>query len=402
MFRSALSAGEAGWLGRGRRRAVGFVSLSLAAATVLVVACGRTPDTAPQVIVVVASATRNEPEPVLAQGDLAVLRRAAADSTDAICYVVDPNTGQATEVPLSPRRPDGQPDWGPDRSQVLAANLLRVQHLLSREAADKPFDLLALLAAAVRVTGTPGTLIVVSSGVSTAGGFDLRRVGWDADPHAIAAQLGQRGLLPDLAKWAVVFSGIADTSGDQPALPQPQRTELAAYWLAICRAAGAAACRIDDVTRPDPPSRSTVPVPVVPVPAVTSVTGPNNWSGESIPAAMFFLFNSARLLPGANSILGPLAAQAVSGHRKIRIAGYASPDGGSNAYNLALSRARAMAVRARLISLGVRVSQIVQVRGWGTAGETLVACYRDGHLDEAVCAQLRRVVVLISPASSTT
>jgi outer membrane protein OmpA-like peptidoglycan-associated protein len=280
---------------------------------------------------------------------------------------------------------------------VLAANVNRVQEILGREAANKPFDLLGLLAAAVRVTSTPGSLIVVSSGVSTAGGFDLRQVGWDASPRTVAAQLKQRGLLPDLAKWHVVFSGIGDTGGDQPPLPQPQRAELIAYWLAICRASGAATCGIDDTTRPDPASRSTTPVPVVPVPAVTSVVGPKNWTGESIPADMFFMFNSAQLLPGADGILGPLAAQAVSGQRKVTITGYASPDGGSNAYNLALSEARAMSVRARLISLGVPASLIVEVTGRGTAGETPAACYREGHLDETICAKLRRVVVLLSP-----
>ena len=33
-------------------------------------------------------------------------------------------------------------------------------------------------------------------------------------------------------------------------LPLPQQTTLASYWLAICHAAGAAACRVDDSPRP--------------------------------------------------------------------------------------------------------------------------------------------------------
>jgi outer membrane protein OmpA-like peptidoglycan-associated protein len=383
-----------------RWRAIGSLTLSLLLIPALLAACGKAPSGAMQVIVVVASATRNEPAPVLAPADLAELNQAGADSTDALAYVVNPNTGQATEVSLTPRRPDGQVDWGPNRSNLLTANVGRVQQFLGREAADGPFDLLSLLAAAIRVTSTPGTLIVVSSGLSTAGGFDLRQVGWGADPQALAAELRQSGLLPGLAKWHVVFSGLADTAGDQPALPQPQRTELTAYWLAICRAANAASCATDDVTRPAPPSRSFTPVPVVPIPVVTSVVGPHDWVGKSIPTDTFFRFDSAQLLPGADSILGPLAAQAVSGHQKLAITGYASPDGGSSAYNQALSLARALSIRSRLVSLGVPASQIVQVTGRGTAGKTISACYRDGHLDETVCAQLRRVVILLSPASS--
>jgi hypothetical protein len=190
--------------------------------------------------VVTASATRNEPAAVLAPPDLAELRLAGASSANAIADVVDPASGQPTAVPLTPRRPDGQEEYGPGREALLTANVNRVQSLLGRQAADKPFDLLALLAAAVRVTSTPGTLIVVSSGLSTAGGFDLRQVGWAASPAEVAAQLGRERLLPDLSGWHVVFSGLGEVAGDQAALPLPQRAELTAYWTAICQASGAA------------------------------------------------------------------------------------------------------------------------------------------------------------------
>ena len=107
---------------------------------------------------------------------------------------------------------------------------------------------------------------MVTSGLSTAGGFDLRQVGWNANPVAVASQLKHEGLLPSLAGWHVIFSGLGDTAGDQPALPLPQQAELVAYIMAICHAAGAASCGTDDVTRPDPPALSTNPTPVVPVP----------------------------------------------------------------------------------------------------------------------------------------
>jgi outer membrane protein OmpA-like peptidoglycan-associated protein len=371
----------------------------LAALVVLVItsaACGHVHEQV-KVIVVVASATRNEPAAVLAPADLTDLRQAGATSTGAIAYVVDPNTGQPTTVPLTPRRPDGEVEYGPDRDALLDANMNRVQQLLGRETADQPFDLLSLLAMAVRVSSTPGTLIVVSSGLSVSGGFDLRQVGWYASPSAVAAQLRQEALLPALTGWHVVFSGLGDTAGDQPLLPLPQRAELAAYWMAICHAAGAASCGTDDVTRPEPPSRSTSPVPVVGVPTVTSVQGPHHWVGENIPADMFFRLDSSQLLPCADSILSPLVARAVSGHLQVSITGYASPESGSNAYNTALSLARAMSIQARLITLGVSPYQIVQVTGDGTAGKTAFACYRNGQLDETICAEMRRVVILLSP-----
>lgn len=366
----------------------------------MLAACGPQPATA-EIIVLVASATRNEPAAVLAPPDLALLRQAALSSNGAIADVVNPNSGQSVMVPLTPRRPDGQVDYGPDRANELAANLNQVQRLLRLEASDQPFDLLTLMAHGVKVSSVPGTLIVASSALSTAGGFDLRQVGWYADPAAIAAQLKREGLLPSLTGWHVLFTGLGDTAGDQPALPLPQLSELADYIMAICRAAGAASCAIDDVTRPDPPAISTYPAPVVSVPVVTSVQGPHHSMTASIPADMFFRLNSSQLLPGADGILGPLAAKAVTYHLQVSITGFASPETGTLAYNQALSLARARSIRSRLIALHVPPGQIIKATGAGTAGKPASACYRGGHLDETACAKLRYVLIVFSPSSDS-
>jgi outer membrane protein OmpA-like peptidoglycan-associated protein len=364
----------------------------------LLAACGHPPASTRDVFVLVPSATANEPAPELAADNRSMLENAATTSSQAEAYVVDPATGQPADVPLTPRRADGQVEYGPSRSTLLSGNVNRVQQLLHGEAATGPFDLLGLIASAVRVAPAPGTLLILSSGVSTAGGFDLRQVGWDASPSVIAAQLKQRGLLPSLAGWHVIFAGLGDTAGRQPALPLPQRTTLGAYWMAICHAAGAVTCGTDEMTRPDPPARSTTPVPIVPVPVIQSVHGPKGSSGESVPADQLFAFDSASLLPGADGILGPLAVKARTGHLFASITGYASPDGGSDAYNTALSQARAQAVRSRLVALGLPPAQITRVAGVGTDGKTSRACDVGGHLDEAICAQLRRVVVLLAPS----
>jgi outer membrane protein OmpA-like peptidoglycan-associated protein len=363
--------------------------------SVVLSGCQPPPHT-PENIVTVASATANEPAPVLATLDRSMLRNAGTSSTRAVAFVVDPNTGGAREVSLTARRADGEVDYGPDRNRKLTANVNRVQELLNALAASKPFDLLTMIAQAVRVTSVPGTLLILSSGLSTAGGFDVRQVGWGADPHAVAIWLNRRGLLPRLAGWHVVFSGLADTTGRQPDLPLPQRTTLTNYWLAICQVAGAASCTVDAVTRPEPPSRSTTPDPIVTFPHVTSVRGPQGQTTD-VPDDAFFPFNSARLLPGANAVLGPLAVKARGQYLQVSITGYASPDGGTEAYNLALSAARAQAVKIRLITLGVPASLVVKTVGFGTAGQPRSTCYRQGHIDEVICAQLRRVVITLYP-----
>jgi outer membrane protein OmpA-like peptidoglycan-associated protein len=380
---------------RRHRLAAGAAVTAVVTGAVLLTGCQR-PPAKPKIIVVVASATSNEPAPVLSAPDRAMLRHAGSTSTRAAAFVVNPNTGQAREVSLTPRRPDGEVDYGPGRDRELTANVNRVQQLLSTLAATRPFDLLAMITQAVRVTSHPGTLLILSSGLSTAGGVDLRQVGWGASPPTVAVSLRRRGLLPRLSGWRVVFSGLADTAGRQPALPLPQRTILTRYWLALCRVAGAASCAVDAITRPEPPSRSTTPVPVVPVPRVTSYRSPHGQITD-VPADALFGFNSARLLPGADAIIGPVAVRARRQRLEIAIVGYASPDGGTNDYNLALSGRRAQAVRTRLIALGVPSSFIVKAVGRGTAGQPRSACYRGGRLDESICARLRRVVITLHP-----
>src|SRR5262249_34218019 len=168
---------------------------------VLLTGCGPPPGS-PETIVVAASATMNEPGPVLAAHDLTLLRNAATTSSDATAFVVNPTPGQARAVPLPPRRADGQVDYGPERSRELAANVQRVQRLLGQQSASKPFDLLSMIAQAVRVTSRPGTLLVLSSGLSTAGRFDPRRGGRGAHPPGPSTALPPRGVPPHPARLA--------------------------------------------------------------------------------------------------------------------------------------------------------------------------------------------------------
>jgi Ca-activated chloride channel family protein len=117
----------------------------------------------------------------------------------------------------------------------------------------------------------------------------------------------------------------------------------------------------------------------------------------SLPDTLLFLFDSSALIPTADTILQPIAEQARSQHQLVTITGYASPDGGTDAYNLALSQRRAIAVRDRLITLGLPAAQITQVTGVGTAGQRINFCLINGQVDEARCELLRRVVIILSP-----
>ena len=182
----------------------------------------RTHAAAPADFIIAATATANEPAPALPPDIVQTLRSAGLGKTPATAYVVAPGASQPDTISLTPHLPNGQVDYGPTRNSTMTANISAVQQAVEREAAQGPFDLLATLAAAIRAAPAPATLIVVSSGLSTSGGFDLRQVGWDASPGSVAAQLKARGLLPDLAGYQVLFSGLGDTAGRQrrpPAAP---------------------------------------------------------------------------------------------------------------------------------------------------------------------------------------
>src|SRR5260370_17434250 len=191
---------------RRRRTVACAATVTVLCGSVLLSGCQSSPDT-PKIIVIVASATANEPAPVLAAPDRSMLR-SAGSSTGGVAFVVDPDTGQTREVSLTPHRADGEVDYGPDRNRELTANVNRVQQLLDTLAASKPFDLLSMIAQAVPVSSVPGTLLVLSSGLSTAGGFHLSQVRWGADPPTVAVWLHQPAPLPPPPPSPPLFSAL--------------------------------------------------------------------------------------------------------------------------------------------------------------------------------------------------
>lgn len=140
------------------------------------------------------------------------------------------------------------------------------------------------------------------------------------------------------------------------------------------------------------------PVAVEPGPPVTITQTPHGSAAITVPAVLLFAFNSSHLPPAADTFLKAVVLWARSQHLAVSLIGYASPDGGTAAYNRALSLQRAMAVRDRLIALGLPAAQMTHVTGVGTGGQLSNVCRTEGQLAAARCAQLRRVVIVLSPA----
>lgn len=354
-------------------------------------------------IVIVATATAHEPRPSLTPRGKGLLESVAQSRniTDgrngkSSVAVVASADGEVHEtITLTPRRANGAIEHGLQRDALIEKNLERVASAVNAIGARKPVDLLEGTGNAVRGRA-PGDLLLITSGLSTNGGFDLRQVGWDADPAAIAEQLRSRELLPDLTGWRVLFTGIGETAGAQPPLTIPSRERLNAYWTAVCKAAGAASCDIDESRADHVAPNSEVAVPVVPVPGITSVTGPNGTERTTLlNDVLGFAGDSAELSQSARELLREYAARitaklASQPDAVVTVLGYtADPPGSTERGRAELSSRRADVVAGALRDGGVR-HRIDHSGGGSAPGMSAMVA---GTFDEAIASQMRRVEI---------
>jgi outer membrane protein OmpA-like peptidoglycan-associated protein len=321
-------------------------------------------------VLVVATATSNEPAPHLPDTVVAELAVLADRWPDAAAVVIGPH-GAVHTVALAPRRADGRPEHGARRPALIQQNLQKLQTTLAALASDEhDLDLVDLLGAAVRTRTAIADVVMVSSGVTTAGGIDVRASGWDADPRQVVRFATEHDALPDLAGRRVTFAGLGVVAGVQPALFEPQRRRLESYWLEACRAAGSSGCTVVSGAVAGAASASTARVPVVPVGRVPAFVAPPDAPASrpaqaTLPDALFDV-DSARLAPGAVDELRGVATTIRSGGFRVGVVGHSDDvPGPTPDYNVNLSRRRAQAVADALVGLGVPRSAIVRVDGVG-------------------------------------
>ncbi len=387
------------------KRSHAALPIFIMAAAVLVTACGARAGAAGgdgERIIVLASASANEPRPTLTRGVESRLADAAhsRNATDgkngkgSLALVSSADGETAQTLALTPRRSNGAVEHGLQREHLIEDNVRQVSDAVGKLAAVRPgVDLLSGIDNAVRGIG-PATLVVISSGLSTAGGFDLRRTGWQADPVVMASELRARGLLPRLDGWRFVMTGIGATAGAQAPLSLPTREKLVAYWQEICRAAGAAECLFDETRLDSRPPNGNVATPEVPVPGIVSVSAPDGTTKTTLSNDVLgFAGDSAELSPAAQGVLAELASRigtklADRPETRVTVRGYtADPPGSTEQGRALLSALRAKAVTGALQAAGVR--NPVDSSGGGTApGMTAIA---GGGFDEATAAKMRRV-----------
>jgi outer membrane protein OmpA-like peptidoglycan-associated protein len=357
-------------------------------------ACGTVPDQSQAAtVIVVATATANEPGATLPLGFDQVLK-AANDSHQGKLTVVTPRAGRAESVgdPVQVRvLRDGTEDE--NDPQLVAEGLQNISSEVATRvtslASNEPvLDLLTGLAEAAR-RAPKSTIVAISSGLQTTGLIDFTGLGWEFTDSAVVDNLRATGFLPDLTGKTVFFVGLGETAGTaQAALPEPMRKQVESLWLDICRAGGAQQCSESQPTSITP-TRSTSPAKVVDVPVFTLPPLPDRGVIDvPVPTEALFAPDSADLLPQADGQLGGLASELRDHGATIDLVGHTWSVGSADSAR-DLSRQRAQAVAAALIRHGLPPQCI-----GSTAGVGYDQPIKPPGADELQTAAANRVVVI--------
>lgn len=222
-------------------------------------------------------------------------------------------------------------------------------------------DALDVAARAIHAAGAGGTIYLEDSGLQETSPVNFAQPGMlAARPAEVVTFLAREHELPDLRGIKVFFIGLGDVAPPQAPLSIAQRRNLTAIWLAIAKAGGAIS-RIDPTPRTGTMALHGVPeVLRVPVPPEPPWQPGAAWYPFPDSGPVGFQPNLAvfRDRPAAIAALTPIARY-LTAHpsAEIELIG-TTAHWGSLAGALQLSRNRANAVEATLISLGARAGQI--------------------------------------------
>lgn len=260
-------------------------------------------------------------------------------------------------------------------------------------------DVLAALSQAGKLTDDGGTVVLMDSGLATAGAVSFLSDGmFDADPADVANFLADKQLLPSVRNKAVYLVGLGHTAEPQPALGENLQKRVTALWQAIVTKAGAKCAAVVQI--PDRREAAQVDQPVsnvkLPAPVVFQPCGTTALLDSG---AVGFQPNTPLLRDetAAKSTLSALVSQLSGGSQKVTLVGttatYGAPED-----SVTLSKQRAEAVKALLVQAGIAADRI-SIEGDGQTGKYHKPdLLPDGTLDPVVAAQNRSVVVELSCA----
>ena len=291
-----------------------------------------------------------------------------------------------------------------------AANLLGgIQRVI---ACDPEVDYMAALNLAVRSLSslegyTSKTIVVIGTGLSTAGVLDFQNNLLSADPGTVVELLGEKDEIPDFSGITVYWQQMGDVALPQESLTAAQRNTLQQIYGGLVEAGGGTFVYNDIIASPVNAEVSYPAVTPVDLPADTPIRyDPELLSSDEgvLPEPIVLTEEQVRFVGDqaeylrpeeAEDVLRPIADFLADSQATVLLCGTTAGDENSS-FSLELSQARAEAVRDTLIQLSVAPHQIIAV-GLGCGDPWHV--YGVG-CDSAAAAGNRKVVLL--DASSQT
>lgn len=368
----------------------GVIAAALAAG---VVACGDSAELQRDgTLFVVATATANEPLPVLPDSLSGVLKTAVETGEGSLTVLVPKEDGTIESagdpIDIVVKRGDDVENDAAEIAKGLVPIRAAVDERLASAASNSTsLDLLSGLSYAARRTGD-STIVAVSSGLQTEGLADFAGLGWEFDNAEVIARLADAGFIPDLSGRRVYFSGLGAVAGAQPALPEPMIRKVTSFWLDLCEAAEANSCEAVAGPAKAGVAASKTPAKVVAVPVFALPPLDNSADELTLDSQALFGPDSAEMRPEAVSQMGTLAAHLNKQRKPITITGHAWKWGPADGAR-DLSQRRAQTIADALTGSGLRPQLIKQVRGVGYDQLITLA-----GADEEATAAANRVVVI--------
>ena len=345
-------------------------------------------------VTLAVGARANSPAPVLPAAVVGLMREAAKTSETISLVRID---GSPTVAFQGTFRTDAANDVA--RRSELEAFLRQTQDRVGKlQAKEAEADVLAALNEAARITPEGGTVVLLDSGLQTAGQLRFQDDGtFGADPKEVVDYLRTRELLPKLVGRSVVLVGLGNTAEPQEALDASLRGKVIAMWRAIVDEADASCVEVVDTAASRTSVDAKVPVTVVPVPAVAPFAPCGTTvlrDGDSVG----FLPDQSQFRDpaAARKTIQDLASLVIKGRQRVELVGTTSSAGTSEQGRVELSRQRADAVKSVLIELGVPADRIT-TKGVGSKWPKRVNDRApDGSLIPTAAARNRSVVVRLS------
>ena len=291
------------------------------------------------------------------------------------------------------------------QSDAAAKTDALVDGIATVAANDSEVDTLEALYLAVQSlndvpAGTPKTILVLDTGLSTAGLLNFGNNLLGTDAAVIADELEARRAIPDLAGITVRWPQIGNVALPQQKLSHEQIRQLAEIWEAIVTRGGGTFV-YDNISPVEEDLGAGLPsVTPIALPAETPIVFSAAHADElNFDAPVFLTDDQVRFVEDSSEYLDPRAATAVlsvvadhmDAHPDLSLLLIGSTAGDDDTASARrLSARRAEAVRGTLVTLGI-AEQRIKTLGLGSADPWHIPGV--GY-DGPLAAQNRKVVLL--------